>query len=61
LKTFFLEKQGRTKKNGPTQLENRLGFRGELMEFNHLLAGYFFSRFLLVGPFSFLVQKKENN
>jgi hypothetical protein len=30
------------------------------MEFNHSLAGYFFSRFLLVGLFSFLVQKKEN-
>jgi hypothetical protein len=23
--------EGRTKKNGPTQLENRLGFCGELM------------------------------
>jgi hypothetical protein len=54
-----LEKQGRTKKNGPTQLENRLGFPGELMEFNHSLAGFLFSRFLLVGLFSFLVQKKR--
>jgi hypothetical protein len=41
------------KKNGPTQLENRLGFRGELMEFNHSLALVFYW-------FSFLVQKKEN-
>jgi hypothetical protein len=57
---FFLEKQGRTKKNGPTQLENRLGFPGELIEFNHSLVGFLFSRFLLVGLFSFLVQKKEN-
>jgi hypothetical protein len=57
---FFLEKKGRTKKNRPTQLENRLGFRGELMEFNHSLVGFLFSRFLLVGLFSFLVQKKEN-
>jgi hypothetical protein len=52
-----------------TQLENKLGFRGELMESNHSLAG--FSRFLLVfipgpkkrkllvGLFSFLVQKKR--
>jgi hypothetical protein len=53
--------EGRTKKNGPTQSENRLVFRGELMEFNHSLAGFLFSRFLLVGLFSFLVQKKENN
>jgi hypothetical protein len=51
--------EGRTKKNGPTQLENRLGFSGELMEFNHSLAGFLFSRFLLVGLFSFLVQKKN--
>jgi hypothetical protein len=29
------------------------------MEFNHSLVGYFFSRFLLVGLFSLLVQKKE--
>jgi hypothetical protein len=57
---FFLVMEGRTKKNGPTQLENRLGFCGELMEFNHSLVGFFFSRFLLVGLFSFLVQKKEN-
>jgi hypothetical protein len=28
------------------------------MELNHSLAGFFFSRFLLVGLFSFLVQKK---
>jgi hypothetical protein len=27
----------RKKKNRPTQSENRLGFRGELMEFNHSL------------------------
>jgi hypothetical protein len=58
---FFLRKQGRKKKNRPTQLENRLGFRGELIEFNHSLAGFLFSRFLLVGLFSFLVQKKENS
>jgi hypothetical protein len=31
------------------------------MEFNHSLVGFLFSRFLLVGLFSFLVQKKENN
>jgi hypothetical protein len=55
-----LRKKGKTKKNRPTQLENRLGFPGELMEFNHSLVGYFFSRFLLVGLFSLLVQKKEN-
>jgi hypothetical protein len=59
--SFFFGPVMRTKKNRPTQLENKLGFRGELMEFNHSLAGYFFSRFLLVGLFSFLVQKKENN
>jgi hypothetical protein len=29
------------------------------MEFNHSLAGFLFSRFLLVGLFSLLVQKKE--
>jgi hypothetical protein len=57
---FFLVMEGRTKKNGPTQSENRLGFPGELIEFNHSLAGLLFSRFLLVGLFSFLVQKKEN-
>jgi hypothetical protein len=33
----------------------------ELMEFNHSLAGYFFSRFLLVGLFSSWSKKKENN
>jgi hypothetical protein len=58
---FFLEKQGRAKKNSPTQLENRLGFPGELMEFNHSLVGFLFSRFLLVGLFSFTLQKKVNN
>jgi cbb3-type cytochrome oxidase subunit 3 len=52
--------EGRTKKNRPTQLENRLVFCGELMEFNHSLAVFLFSRFLLVGLFSFLVQKKKN-
>jgi hypothetical protein len=51
--------EGRTKKNRPTQLENIFGFRGELMESNHSLAGFLFSRFLLVGLFSFLVQKKR--
>jgi hypothetical protein len=60
IELFLHLMEGRTKKNRPTQSENRLGFRGELMEFNHSLAGYFFSRFLLVGLFSLLVQKKEN-
>jgi hypothetical protein len=53
--------EARTKKNRLTQSENRLGFRGELMEFNHSLVSFLFSRFLLVGLFSFLVQKKENS
>jgi hypothetical protein len=38
--SFFGE--ARKKKNPPTQLENRLCFLGELMEFNHSLALVFY-------------------
>jgi hypothetical protein len=51
--------EGRTKKNGPTQLENRLGFPGELIEFNYSLVGFLFLVFYWLDRFHSWSKKKK--
>jgi hypothetical protein len=56
---FFFGEARKNKEKRPTQSENRLGFPGELIEFNHSLAGYFFSRFYWLDCFHYWSKKKK--
>jgi hypothetical protein len=52
--------EGRTKKNGPTQLENRLGFSWRTNGIQSFIGWFPFLSFSIGWTVFILVQKKEN-